>query len=265
RDDQAETGLLRLLLGSGLFGLAAMRPIHGTKVRPLLGVAKSELTRYVRTRGLVPVEDPSNGDWGVLRNRIRHLLLPALVESEGLDDLAGRLRRLAERAAGASDRISSRLAERFPGLESATPFLDRETLGRLPPELVPFALAALHRASGLPLPPSRKAAAEIGRQLAHPGEMERAGAALGSGRRWRIGANRLWIEALGPTESANPSGSSGFTYTFLAPGRIEVPEAGVALILRRGEFAPWMMLGEPERAALALPLAAEPVVEIRSR
>ncbi|MEP7009330.1 MAG: tRNA lysidine(34) synthetase TilS [Acidobacteriota bacterium] len=265
RDDQAETVLLRLLLGSGLFGLAAMRPVHGAKVRPLLGLPKTELAAYVRSLRIAPTEDPSNRELAALRNRIRHRLLPALCEFERLPDLPVRLSRLAERAAGASDRISSLLAERFPGLQTETPFLDREALRGLPPELLPFALGALHRASGLPLPPSRNAIAEVARQLADSRGEQRAGAALGRRRRWRIGIDRLWIETLLPAESADPSEISGFTYTFLAPGRIEVPEAGVAVTLRRGELAAWMLLGETERAGLVLPLAADPMVEIRSR
>lgn len=265
RDDQAETVLLRLLLGSGLSGLAAMRPVHGVKIRPLLGLPKTELAAYVRSLGIEPTADPSNREPAALRNRIRHRLLPALAGSEDLPDLPIRLARLAERAAGASDRISALLTDRFPGLREAKPFLDREALRRLPPELLPFALAALHQASGLPLPPSRRAGAAIARQLAVSGAQERAGAALGPDRRWWIGADRLSIETLRPAESVDPSEISGFTYTFSAPGRIEVPEAGVVVILRRGEFAAWMTQGEPERAGLVLPLAADPKVEIRSR
>lgn len=265
RDDQAETVLLRLLLGSGLSGLAAMRPVHGVKIRPILGLSKSDLAAYLAERGLAASEDPSNRDLAPLRNRIRHRLLPALAESEGLGDLPDRLCRLAARAAGASDRISARIEERFPELAGAAPSLNRATIRRLPPELLPFALAALHRASGLPLPPSRRATAVIARQLAGPGLAEQAGAALGTRQRWRIGADRLSIEAVPRVESADPSEISGFTYTFSAPGRIEVPEAGVAVSLRRGEFAEWMLRGESGRAGLALPLAADPKVEIRSR
>ena len=264
RDDQAETVLLRFLLGSNLQGLSAMRPIHGAKIRPLLGLAKSDLVAYVRRLGLAPVEDPSNLSPAALRNRIRHRLLPALSASEGRD-LPDRLCRLAERAAGASERISSRLAERFSGLAEERPFLDLETLRRLPPELFPFALASLSRAAGLPLPPSRGAMADLARRLAAPNPKDRAGAAIGPGRRWRIAADRLSIEVQEASDPRDPSDGSGFTYTFWAPGRIEVPEAGVALILRRSEFAPWMREGRPDRAGLALPPGAVLQVEVRSR
>lgn len=264
RDDQAETVLLRLLLGSNLQGLSAMRPISGAKLRPLLDLPKSDLVASVREAGLDTLEDPSNHSLAPLRNRIRHRLLPALAESEG-HDLPVRLCRLAERAAGASARISSRLADRFPGLAEEEPFLELETLRRLPPELFPFAVAALARAAGFPLPPSRGATAELARQLAAPGRKDRAGPAIALGRRWQIGANRLSIETQGVPAPRDPSAGSGFTYTFSAPGRIEVPEARVALILHRSEFAPWMLLGRPERAGLALPPGSELRVEVRSR
>jgi tRNA(Ile)-lysidine synthase len=266
RDDQAETVILRWLLGSGLHGLAAMREVHGAKVRPLLGVAKAELVAFVTARGLDTGEDPTNLDPSSLRNRIRHRLLPALAAAERLPDLSARLARLAARAAGASDAISARLAERFPSLAAADPSLDLSALQELPRELLGPALAALARAAGLPLPPSRRALEELLRQLALPGGARSVGTTLGPGRCWRIDSNRLRIETVRPADSGDPSEISRFTYTFSVPGRIEVPEAGVVFSLRRGDFAPWMLTGEPHRAGLLLPLRdAHEEVEIRSR
>src|SRR5436853_5830650 len=78
RDDQAETVLLRLLFGSGLAGVAGIRPVHGAVVRPLLALPRAELLAAVTAAGLTPVDDPTNRLPGVPRNRVRHQLLPAL-------------------------------------------------------------------------------------------------------------------------------------------------------------------------------------------
>ncbi len=59
-DDQLETMLMRLARGSGLDGLAAIRPRYGRVIRPLLGFSKSELEEICIDAGVDPVRDPSN-------------------------------------------------------------------------------------------------------------------------------------------------------------------------------------------------------------
>src|SRR5438270_2679511 len=67
-EDQAETLLMRLARGSGVRGLAGMRPrsvspgAHVRLVRPLLGWRRSELEQVCSAAGLTPVADPSNLD-----------------------------------------------------------------------------------------------------------------------------------------------------------------------------------------------------------
>jgi tRNA(Ile)-lysidine synthase len=78
RDDQAETLLLRLLRGSGGRGLASMREKKGDLVRPLLGVSRAQVVAHLNERGLSWLEDPTNHDLGLLRNRVRHELIPYL-------------------------------------------------------------------------------------------------------------------------------------------------------------------------------------------
>jgi len=80
RDDQAETFLLRLLRGAGPRGLAAMYPRHGTIVRPVLDCRRMELRRYLDERNLAYVNDETNEDVAIPRNRIRAELLPLLVD-----------------------------------------------------------------------------------------------------------------------------------------------------------------------------------------
>ena len=86
-DDQVETILLALSRGAGLAGLAAM-PAQWerngvTFHRPLLGVPAATVRAWVKAQGLPFVEDPSNADQGLTRNRIRARLLPALNDTFG--------------------------------------------------------------------------------------------------------------------------------------------------------------------------------------
>ncbi len=58
-DDQAETVLAHLLRGTGLAGLGGIHPVVGPVVRPLLGVRRSELRRFLRARKQTWREDDS--------------------------------------------------------------------------------------------------------------------------------------------------------------------------------------------------------------
>lgn len=90
-DDQVETILMHLLRGSGPGGLRGMLPktsftqwagieIEGEidLVRPLLECSRIETVAHCQHLGLTPVDDPSNADLTLHRNRIRHELLPLL-------------------------------------------------------------------------------------------------------------------------------------------------------------------------------------------
>ncbi len=81
RDDQAETFLLRLVRGAAGSGLTGMQPENrGTLfVRPLLCLDRSVIKAYLHKRSLAWREDASNSDTKFLRNRIRHELLPLLM------------------------------------------------------------------------------------------------------------------------------------------------------------------------------------------
>jgi tRNA(Ile)-lysidine synthase len=82
-DDQAETFLMRLERGSGLYGLAAMAPVVERKgvrlLRPFLTVPKDNLRAYLEGCAQDWLEDPSNQDTGFARVRTRRAM-PALSE-----------------------------------------------------------------------------------------------------------------------------------------------------------------------------------------
>ncbi|QLC24970.1 tRNA lysidine(34) synthetase TilS [Parasphingopyxis algicola] len=73
-DDQLETILMRLMRGSGVDGLSAIRPVNGAVIRPLLGMRKAELVAHVAKRDLEAVADPSNADLAFDRVRMREAL-----------------------------------------------------------------------------------------------------------------------------------------------------------------------------------------------
>lgn len=79
RDDQAETVLLRLVRGAGPRGLAAMHPRRGTIVRPVLHCRRLELRKYLDERHMKYVDDETNDDVTIPRNRVRAELIPLLV------------------------------------------------------------------------------------------------------------------------------------------------------------------------------------------
>lgn len=79
RSDQAETVLFRLLRGSGLTGLAGMRPVtEDGFIRPLLTIGRDEVRSWAREQGLTWREDSSNSDLRFSRNRLRRETLPDL-------------------------------------------------------------------------------------------------------------------------------------------------------------------------------------------
>ena len=98
-DDQVETFLFNLLRGSGAAGLGAMRAssMRGDLevVRPLLGVWREEIDRYVAEQGLAFCEDASNADRRHTRNRVRHEIVPMLTQAFGRE-VRGALLRSAE-------------------------------------------------------------------------------------------------------------------------------------------------------------------------
>lgn len=261
RDDQAETVLLRLLFGSGLEGLAGIRPVHGVVVRPLLGVPRAALREAVEAAGLPWIDDPTNRDLSVPRNRVRHALLPSLAaEDAEKDDVAERLARLARRAESAGAALDRLLAARLRvhDLEDSVA-VDRAALLGLPPELLPFALAGLHRRAGAPYPAGRAAREELLRQLSRP-DAGRIACDCGDGWRWEAAGRFL---ALDRTAASEPPVC--FTYTLEIPGELAIPELGVRVGLHHRPVEPWMFQGSPHRAGLALPLQPGDRVTVRNR
>jgi tRNA(Ile)-lysidine synthase len=106
-DDQAETVIMRLIAGSGVAGLAAMRAQSVregvTLARPFLNIRKARLVDLCHTKGWAFLSDPSNNDVAYGRPRLRGKLMPALAEAGLTPERLGTLARRAGQDAYALD------------------------------------------------------------------------------------------------------------------------------------------------------------------
>lgn len=83
-DDQLETLLMHLMRGSGVRGMigvhAAQRLEQHTLIRPMLDLSRDEIESALSELELTWREDHTNTDITLLRNRLRHTLIPKLRE-----------------------------------------------------------------------------------------------------------------------------------------------------------------------------------------
>lgn len=164
RDDQAETLILRAMRGSGVDGLAAMRPVRPLAdglllLRPLLGIPKARLVATLQKRRQAWIEDPGNADPAHARVRVRRALADLAggdeaARAEIVTHLAQTAQNMA-RARAALGQATYELLRRAAGIApSGIAWLDPRPLAAAPDEL---ALRALGRLLGViggqPLPP----------------------------------------------------------------------------------------------------------------
>ena len=137
QDDQAETVVMRLLRGSGLWGLTGIPPVRtheGVRlIRPLIDVPHAEIEAYLRAAGIPWREDPTNQDLTILRNVIRSVFLPTL---EGYNpDVRQSLARLADLLRDDAEALEQLAAPHLAGVLSDGPGavrIAREPFSRLP-------------------------------------------------------------------------------------------------------------------------------------
>lgn len=77
-DDQTEEFFIRLIRGTGSTGLSGMSLKRDRIIRPLLHLRKSEIENFLTTNQIGWCQDSSNYDEKILRNRVRHTLIPLL-------------------------------------------------------------------------------------------------------------------------------------------------------------------------------------------
>ncbi len=204
--------------------------------------------------GLQPLDDPTNADLAIPRNRIRHRLLPALLDRD--PSVRERLLRLAAAARRGRRAIEVQMAEQL-GPQERTGGIEvrRRDLEMLPESLWAYALSMLHRRAGTAHPPTGSARRDLYRQCR---ESTRVGCDCGDGWRWESEGEFLRLGRPAPPTPA-------FAYTFEVPGEHSIPELALKVRLRQGEVADWMFQNAPRRAGLALPLRSGEKVMVRNR
>lgn len=153
-DDQAETILFQLLRGGGPRALAAMPQVRELApglllLRPLLGIARTELEAHARLHALRWMEDESNVDTRYTRNALRHDVLPVI--GRYIPDYRERLIASTQRMAEAADLLDE-LAERDGAAAGLPDHLDGKILKALPETRARNLLAYFLRRHGVPLP-----------------------------------------------------------------------------------------------------------------
>ena len=114
-DDQAETVLMRLMRGAGLDGLRGIRTRNQSVIRPLIAVRRQDIEAFLSAAGETWREDASNADRAILRNRIRHDVMPALTAAGG-PGVVDALARTASLIQDDADELDRQAIEKVPGV-----------------------------------------------------------------------------------------------------------------------------------------------------
>ncbi|UCH35612.1 MAG: tRNA lysidine(34) synthetase TilS [Armatimonadota bacterium] len=245
-DDRVETVLMRILRGTGVDGLAGIRPKADPFIRPLFDVTRLQIEDYIAERELPCRDDLSNRDPSFFRNRIRSTLLPALEDFQ--PGVKGAILRLSELAAEEAAWLR----------EQGAAILERGVVER-EANAVAVRLASVSRAA---VPVQRRVLREAMRlllgdttDLGH-NHVEAALRLVNDGKtggRVHLPRN-LTIERgygkltlrIGEPEAAEPVGE----FVLAVPGATDVAPLGITMtaeIVPRGETAP--AADEPPSAA----------------
>lgn len=153
-DDQIETLLLQLLRGAGPSGLAAMPAVASCGAarlcRPLLSVRREAITALAQTEKWSWIEDPSNDDTDLARNRLRAELMPVLLaQRQGAAEV---LLRAVHWQAEAAVLLSDLAALDATCVQHANGLLSRQALQRLSPARQANLLRGWLQQRGYPMP-----------------------------------------------------------------------------------------------------------------
>ena len=278
-DDQAESLLMRLLRGSGTRGLAGTYPVvDGLFIRPLLGVRRTEIVAWLKSRRQAYRVDPSNRDTTLTRNRVRRRLIP-LLEREFNPAVA----EVLARSAGLLRDEETWMDDLAQAAFRSAATVDPGGVSLAAPALVAMPRALLRRVL-------RRAVEEVrghllGLDFRHVEEMERllsrpglASIDMPGGLRVARRPGMLRLEPVvtgdraarperGPAEVRSPSGNGDGTAggcreaVCPIPGSVDLPGLGLALRARVVAPEDPAVAPGPDRACLDADLLPGPLLE----
>jgi tRNA(Ile)-lysidine synthase len=108
-NDNIETLLINLTRGTGLTGMAGMKPVSNRLIRPILFATRHDIITYNNQHKLIFREDKSNADTKYIRNKIRHLVIPVLKEIN--PSIETTLNETAERFSGFNEIVSDYISK----------------------------------------------------------------------------------------------------------------------------------------------------------
>ncbi|MFC1894273.1 tRNA lysidine(34) synthetase TilS [Chloroflexota bacterium] len=144
RDDHIETILMHLIRGTGTRGLRGLQPLTEwratsnsiTITRPLIEVSREEIAGYCARHQLRPRLDTSNLSLSLLRNKIRHQLLPLLqTYNPRIAEALLRAARIASDDITFMNEQVVRMWDEVAWRQENTIVLDKERFYQLPPAL----------------------------------------------------------------------------------------------------------------------------------
>ncbi len=135
-DDNIETFLMRLIRGTGLKGLTGIPAVRGNIIRPLIQTSRKDIEKYLKSKKIAPRTDMSNFDIKYTRNKIRHILLPALMRRN--PSIKDSIRRAISSANTAYSHIEREVIRFFGGWPKGE--IDLKKFSKLEPSLRPEVL-----------------------------------------------------------------------------------------------------------------------------
>ena len=112
QNDRAETLLFNLFRGTGIQGLASLRPVREHIIRPLLCLSREEIEQCLADKGMEYCQDVTNQSDDYSRNKIRHHVIP-YAEREICGQAVAHMNETAAQLAEIGDYLELQTEEAF--------------------------------------------------------------------------------------------------------------------------------------------------------